>query len=279
MIDIVTVVFKDELPVLKVQAQSIDLFCREMDLGQIYVIVNDTELLEIDISWWGQFSDRVIIINRSLWNISYADNGWLTQQLLKMLGSTNSNNEWTMILDAKTILVQSVDLKRIFNSNQLTWGYFPIAPVFERAKKIVSDLFKIDQINVAGPSGVPFFFHNTTVREMIKEVEKITGRSFVKWFQEQGMVTEFILYSGYIQYRDGTLDKMYIKNSTLRYSCCNIAHYEVDEFDEKYLTMLNDQNLTVSIHRSAWNQLGDIQKATYRNLLNLKGITRSKDLL
>ena len=281
MIDIVTVVFREELPILKLQAESINLNCRVMCLNKIYVVINDDDLdaSEIDISWWGRFSDRVVVIHRRAWNIDYADNGWLTQQLLKILASAQSNSTWTMVLDAKTIVVQPVELDRIFNDDgQLTWGYFPVFPVFEPARQRVSQLFGIEQTDVAGPAGIPFFFHTKTVCDMIQEVETRTQQSFAEWFQQQGMVTEFILYSGYVQYRDGSLDKMYTRNVANNYSPCNVCHSEVVSFDRKFLEMQQPNTLTVSVHRHAWTQLSELQKDAYRKLLWISGITGAGDL-
>jgi len=281
MIDIVTVVFREELPVLKVQAESVDLYCQDIGIQTIYVVVNDDQSIvqEIDPAWWGSLSSHVKIIHRQEFGCEFVDNGWLTQQLCKLLASAkNSQARWSMVLDAKTILVQPVDQNRLFDKQyRLTWGYFPIFPVFAPAQKIVSELFGIKLVNVAGPAGVPFFFENNTVREMIAEVEQRTQQPFAKWFQETGMVTEFILYSGYIQYRDGTLNLMFT-NGAQGYSLCNVCHSEVDNFDRKYLEMQEDNNLTVSIHRGAWNQLSSIQKKAYLNLLTIRGLTCAKEL-
>ena len=277
MIDIITVVFREELSILKLQAESIELYCQDINLGSIYVIVND-DMLDIDPKWWGSFSDRVRIIPRSAWPVQYVENGWLTQQLLKLLGAANSTNTWTMVLDAKTILVQPIDLTRIFDaSDRLTWGYFKIFPVFEPAKNIVSKLFNIELKNVAGPGGVPFFFHNGTVRSMIKDIELRTNQVFADWFQQQGMVTEFILYSGYLEYRDTTLDVMYTCNAEY-YKVCNVCHNETEIFNLKFIDMMHPNTLTVSVHRGAWKELSEIQRKAYRDYLIMHGISRAKDL-
>ena len=281
MIDIVTVVFRDELPVLKLQAESISLYCNHMCLHTIYVVINDdtVDASEIDFSWWGRYSDRVVVIHRRAWNIEYVENGWLTQQLLKLLAAEQSKSEWSMILDAKTIIVQPVELDRLFNDNgQLTWGHFPVFSVFERARQIVSELFQINLTNVAGPAGIPFFFHNQTVRDMIQEVAQRTGQPFGRWFQDAGMVTEFILYSGYVQYRDGTLDKMYTTTFNQPYQLCNICHNETGIFDQKFLDMLDENNLTVSIHRGAWQHLTESQRNKYKDLLVNRGIIGALEL-
>lgn len=282
MIDIVTVVFRDELPVLKLQAESIALYCNHMCLHTIYVVINDDTMSadDIDVNWWGRHSNRVQIIHRNTWGISYAENGWLTQQLLKLLASQRSESEWSMILDAKTIIVQPVELDILFDDDgKLTWGYMPVMSVFEPAKKIVSDLFQINLTDVAGPAGIPFFFHTQTVNELIQEVETRTGQEFSKWFQDAGMVTEFILYSGYVQYRSGSLDSMYVNGVKNSYRPCNVCHSEVGIFDQKYQEMSNSNILTVSIHRNAWSRLTEIQKKAYRGLLLANGISRAEELV
>ena len=283
MIDIVTVVFREELPILKVQAQSVDLYCQDIGIQTIYVVVNDDQSIvqEIDPAWWGSLSSHVKIIHRQEFGCEFVADGWLTQQLLKILCAALSQNQYTMILDAKTILVKPLELNYLFDlQGRQIWGYTPIQPVFKPAGLLVSKLFDIDIAHVAGPSGVPFLFHGNTVREMVSMVTKITNQSFPAWFQQMGMITEFILYTGYILYRDGTLDRVYSKNYPIK--CIpgvNICHSETDQFDKKILTMLQDNILTVGIHRNCWNKLTSNQQALYVTILQSRGITQAKSIL
>ena len=283
MIDIVTVVFREELPILQLQAESIELYCQNMMLGNIVVVINDESMSkdDIDPAWYGNMAERVQIVHRQELADQWANDGWLTQQLCKLLASASIKlSTWTMVLDAKTILIEPVNHNRLFDHlGRLTWGYSSIAPVFEPSRKIVGELFEINLQHIAGPSGVPFFFNNSIVRSMIKEVETRTHTPFAKWFQEVGMVTEFILYSGYLQYVDGSLDKQYSKPTSTSYSVCNICHSEVQSFDRKFLEMLMPDTLTVGIHRNAWSQLNPEQKKKYQDLLISKEITRAKELV
>jgi hypothetical protein len=113
---------------------------------------------------------------------------------------------------------------------------------------------------------------------MIQEVERRTGTDFVRWFQETGMVTEFILYSGYVQYCDGTLDQQYTNTFSNRYFVCNICHSEVDSFERKFAEMLGNV-YTVSIHRKAWMQITEEQRKRYRMLLQQKQLTPNAILI
>lgn len=271
MIDIVTVAFRDELPVLRAQAQSLDLYAQDLGIRSIYVIVNDEPYVAgmIDPAWWGSLRHCVRVIHRDAFSCEFSNNGWLSQQAIKILGAATSYNTWSMVLDAKTILVKPLLLDTILHNNKMQTGSFEIYSVFERSKEITADLFDIDFDTQLGPGGVPFFFHNHTVREMIADVEHRTGQSFPAWFQQQGMLTEFILYSGYLHYRDCGFDKLYGSNAIG--GVVNICHSEVGIFDSKSQQFNNAT--TVSIHRRAWSALSNQQQTNYKNFLQSRGIT------
>ena len=274
MIDIVTIAFEEELTVLQVQAQSIDLYCQDLGIQSIYVVVNDTQAVadQINPAWWGSFQDRVRIIQRDTFSIEFVEDGWISQQVLKILASAVSFNEWAMVVDAKTLFVQPINRNDIITAdNKLTWGYAPIQEVFASAGKIVSELFEIDLKHVAMPMGVPFMFHTRTLREMISKVEQRTNQSFPIWFQQQVEATEFILYTGFVQSKYG-LDQMYL--NTKRFPVCNICHSEVDSFERKFAEMLGNV-YTVSIHRKAWMQITEEQRKRYCMLLQQKQLTKA----
>ena len=268
MTDIISVVFREELSVLKLQAKSIELYCQDLDIGNIIVVVNDDhlDLSELDRSWWGRFSDRVVFVHRKTWNIDYAENGWLTQQLLKMLATGVGTSEWSIVLDAKTIFVRPV--KNL--AEKPVVGRLPIVSVFSVSQQRVSDLFKIELLDQLGPGGVPFIFNNQLVQDLISDVEKLTGCSFGQWFQDQGMITEFILYSGYVLYKFGSYDTIYNTKDLRDITTCNLCHSEVASFDRKFAEMQTTD--TVSIHRRAWSQLSAEQQLKYTDFLSSRGI-------
>lgn len=273
MIDLCTVVFRDEIPTLKFQAQSIDLYCQKLNVRNIYVVLNDDESVidQIDSSWWGSLAHRVLVVPRTAFSTPWVENGWLSQQLFKMLAASISYNDFTMILDAKTIFVRDVDPATLVNEQgQSTVGQLDIYPVFEPARQIVNQLFNIDCKKQQGPGGVPFLFHNDTVRSMIVEVTNRTQQRFPRWFQNQGMLTEFILYSGYVQHRYGSLDAAVSQNRMG--TVVNVSHNEIEQWDQKLKHMASPDTLTVSVHRNAWSKLSVEQQQQYRHLLINQGI-------
>lgn len=277
--DIVTVVFREELEVLKLQAQSIELYCQDLDIGEITVVVNDPDLdiVEVDFDWWGTLKDRVKVVQRSALNIQYIDNGWVTQQALKLIASTMGKSSHSMILDAKTLFVKPVSLNDIFDQQGLlTLGQLNIYPVFEPSRQITEKLFDIVVDKQLGPGGVPFVVDNDQVRYMIQWIEATTGQNFLSWFQEQGMLTEFILYSGWIIRVNGSLDTIANQQNTFG-TICNICHSEVGIFDSKFQDM--QLATTVSIHRRAWFQLTVEKQQQYQDFLINRNISQAKDLI
>jgi hypothetical protein len=117
MIDIATVVFRDELPTLKLQAQSIERYCRNIGIRNIYVIVNDDDdtIHQIDAGWWGAAANHVLVVPRSAFSTLFVEDGWVSQQALKLLAASMSYNTWTMVLDAKTIFVKELELKDLID--------------------------------------------------------------------------------------------------------------------------------------------------------------------
>jgi len=278
MMDLATVVFRDELSVLKMQAQSIELYCQDIGIQNIYVIVNDNQAIadQIDTQWWGTLANQVTVIPRSAFGTQFVENGWVSQQVLKLLAASMSYNAWTMALDAKTIFVRSVDLADLIaQDGRACVGTMDIFPVFEPARLRINQTYNIDLQQQLNPGGVPFLFHNDIVRSMISETTFLVKKSFPLWFQEQGIVTEFMLYAGYLQYKFKGFGSYYSQGTV---AACNLCHGEAKNFDGKFWRMNHPGTQTVSIHRNAWTQLTDGQKKQYQDLLISRGITTACDL-
>lgn len=280
MIDIISVVFREELPILQTQAQSIDLYCQNIGIKNIYVLVNDEDALvnEIDVAWWGSLQNRVRVLPRSVFSCEFDDNGWLSQQLTKLLATTISYNTWAMVLDAKTVFVKHLDLAQMFTpAGALNCGWGPMIPVFRPAQDIANRLFCVDNQASLLPSGVPFFFNTNEVRKMISHVTEITGESFPQWFQAQGMLTEFVLYSTWIRRQYGDANTLYSGQAMPWLSPVNICHSETGRFDQ-ILDTVDQNTLTLSVHRNAWIALTDQQRQRFRNILLERRLTSAENL-
>jgi hypothetical protein len=277
MTNLITVVFDEELPILKTQAQSIDLYMDNDVVDQILIVVNDQDHVasKIESTWWGKFQDRVCVIPKKNFCTQFHSHGWYSQQLLKLLAAASCYNPWSLILDAKTLFVKPITKSMLFDKDlrACVGRSLPIAPVFVPAQTKTQNLFGIELPDVLSPAGVPFFFHNNTVRDLISTVENMTNQSFAEWFTQNTDLTEFILYSGFVTYKFKNFDTLY-NQITASLRCMNVAHFEINVFEEKWQEIKNNpQFTTVSVHRHAWSQLTPQQQQNYRDFLSSKGLT------
>jgi hypothetical protein len=275
MLELITVVFAPELPLLKIQAQSIIKYINNVD--SITVIINDDDDVcnNIDTAWWGIYQDRVKIIPKSKWNYTSCINGWEEQQLLKLLAASESNSKWSMVLDAKTWFVQTFDSNNFFDHHgRPKTGSITVFPVFESSQRFIEQYYNISMPKVLGPAGVPFMFHTNTVYELINNID-----NFIDFFQTEvrypHLITEFHLYSGYILSKFGNYDQLYHMNSY--YDVLNIADWEANEFD-KLLSWAktNSKLLTTSIHRRTYKLLSHEQIAQWVDFLSTKNLIQNK---
>lgn len=257
MIDLITIVFKDEIEYLRTQAESVSLYVPTVN--NIYVIVNDDDYVcdLIDPAWWAQHQSKVHIIPYSKWGYTTWVLGWENQQLLKLLAASEANSEWSMCLDAKTWFIQELDYSKQFDSQgRANVGFQRTVPVFQSSKEFVEQYYCVDMPEVLGPSGVPFMFHTATVASMVNEFE-----DFINFFQTNvrypHCITEFYLYSAYVLKQYSHYEELY--NKTQYYGCCNIADFDVPTFDEHFKRMHDPRMLTVSIHRRAYPLLSSEQ--------------------
>lgn len=279
MIDICTVVFEEELPILRVQAESVGMFCQNIGVRNIYVVLNDVETLseKIDPSWWGPLASSVLIVPRTAFSTQWVDNGWVSQQLWKMLAASISYNHFTMVLDAKTILTKPMTVNKLFDEQgRMMAGRTSIPEVFSKSRAIVEELFEIEMSEQLGPGGVPYFFHNDTVRAMISDITFKTRESFPTWFQRQGILTEFLLYSGYVQWKYQSLDSLY--NSKIGVFPKNLCHSDLDKVETRLNEFKLEETTSVGVHRNAWKQLTPEQKTQFRMTLIDSGIFTAWDI-
>jgi hypothetical protein len=274
MIDLITVVFRDELPLLQIQARSIERYVS--GINTITVVVNDSaDVAElIDTAWWGKYQHCVQVTIR---NFESRVTGWESQQLCKLLSASCCNSDWSMVLDAKTWFVKLLDTADLFDQQgRPCSGLSGISPHFEPSRQFVERYYDICMPQVIGPGGVPFVFHTKTVQSMIDNIE-----NFVDFFQTHlrypDLVTEFHLYSGHVIKQHGSLDCLYNTRSVLR--VVNIDHSQLTEFDNLLTSMQSSTVLTASVHRRLYSQMTAQQLLAWKDFLIVKELLQSSDLI
>ena len=268
MIDIVVVVYKPEIDLLKIQAKSIEQYFPDSLLNQILVTVNDDAavLNLIDVSWWGKYRNKVKLFHKYDFSTHADENtGWESQQLYKILTSANSKCGTTCVLDAKTWFIKPVLAEHVFNEkNKINVALMPLFDRFKSSAAFLTKLFDIEFRHIIGPGGVPFFFRNDTLRDMINYINEPFDIFFCKNVKCPHEITEFTLYSSFILAQNKFYD---IYSGKQTYNVINIAHFEVDQFDDLLKKMQHPSVLTVSIHLSLYTKISDQQFLNWSNFL------------
>jgi hypothetical protein len=267
MIDLITVVFGPELPLLKIQARSIDQYLDPSDVTSIIIVVNDQDFVtdQIDTAWWGKFQSLVQVKPYSVWQYQCRVNGWENQQLCKLLAASEAESEWSMVLDAKTWFVKPFQASNVFSQDRRACtGRSDINPHFESARQFVEKLYNICMTDVVGPGGVPFLFHTYTVHGLVH-----SQPDFPDFFQTHvrypDLVSEFYLYSGWVIAQYGSLSELYAQEQ--RILPVNLDHSEWGQAEEILTQMCQKDTQTASIHTRAYPKLMPKHIAAWKDFL------------
>lgn len=273
MIDFITVVFRPELFYLQIQAQSIERYIDTDKIGTIFVIVNDQESVcsLVDTAWWGINQDKVKIIWAASFGSTHFINGWESQQYYKLATANIADSEWSMCLDAKTWFISTLDFGLLFDDKKRV-RFKKYRNWFSQAEKTLNIFFETENKSIIAPAGVPFLFNTEQIHLLIKFIENkgITlHRFFTHFVRNPWSITEFTLYSAWIQYQK-IFGKLY--NTNQYYNVTNIAGHEAKDFDYKLDQMRAEETLTASIHRVAYPKLTNQQLEIWVDFLRSKNL-------
>lgn len=274
MLDLITVVFRDDVPLLKIQAKSIINNFSPDDVNTITIVVNDDASVVdlIDPSWWGKYQDCVKIQQRTF---ESRVNGWESQQLCKLLAAATADSAWSIVLDAKTWFVKKFNYNDIFDKlGKPGVGLSTVFEVFKSSQQFIESYYNISMPNVVGPQGVPFIFHTETAKELVNSED-----DFVDFFQTNvrypNLITEFHLYSGFVIKKYQNINALY--NLDLKFNVINVDKCEVDKFDEALGHMYHPSILTASIHRKVYSQLSTKQLQNWKKFLTVKELLQTSE--
>lgn len=274
MIDLITVVFEKEIPLIEIQARSIELYIDTDIIRNIYVVVNDDDHI-IDLinpAWWGIHSHKVQIIPRSKYGVDPTLIGWDSQQMYKLFAAESAESSWSMCLDAKTWFVQKLQWDKLFDTDgRVRFGNMYVNPVFKSAQVFLEELYNIRMTQIVGPGGVPFMFHTETVKSMFKELDTPFLEFFSTHVRLPANITEFMLYSAYVTHKHGNYSSLY--SGSTYYGVQNIADFQIDKFDRMIMRMNYSQTLTASIHLRVYPLLTDQQFDDWCDFLVEKNLT------
>lgn len=210
-LDFVTVVYRPEVLLLKLQARSMRLFLRDDRIGSIHILVNEEDpkptiaKLESEvIGEYGHFGSRVrIVAANELQDGSLSVNGWRKQQTLKLLVARQVESASYVTLDAKNHFIKNSSVSSFLDNEGRMKTFHArqrgsLMQYFINAAKYF-DLDPEKYLDEAMPATTPFVLSTSIVRNMMSFIEAKEGVPFETFFHSPHRnVTEFFLYFAYM---------------------------------------------------------------------------------
>jgi hypothetical protein len=220
---LVTVSCIRDLSLLDLQAQSLDRYLE--DNASIILIVNELD----PEKWQTQFDKKIKdLYKRHRLQIYYVNdfdadlsvdfgneavNGWLRQQVLKILISKKIATDAYFVLDSQNFLVKKwsfksklKDKKLPYQSSSLTWA----RESYENYCGILGISAEIPDRTMS--LSTPMFFNTDLIKKLI-DLKK-DSRNFTKWFFEfSSSKSEFALYYAWLKFNGG-LENYYYESHT-----------------------------------------------------------------
>lgn len=278
-IDFLTVVYEPEVDFLINQGASFDLRVKDENIGTIFIMVNDeNESIkdQIQTQWYKKHADKVKILTRS--DINYTpgpqEGGWHTQQMVKLLGTAKSDNEWVIVVDSKTWFARDFDINEFFVDNKAKCNLQVCNEWFKPGTEKFGKLLGIETSSCIWPNGVPHFMKPDVTRNMLRHVSEIVNQDFQTFFEannkSRDMITEFICYDVYCQF-SGDYDRHYVNNQTVT-NVKNLADWQLEFFDQWVSRLVIDKPLTVSIKGEAFKLMTLEQRDRWNQYLSTIGL-------
>lgn len=273
-IDFLTVVYKPEIDLLINQGASFDLRVKSENVDNIFIIINDDDINlvdSIDPTWYKKHSSKVKILTRQ--DINYIpgeqEQGWHTQQMVKLLGVAQSNNDWVMVFDSKTWFARDFHIEKMFDGNRSKCGLIPWNDWFKVGGQKYAKLLGVETQCGIWPNGVPHIMKPAVTRNMMQYTSELVKKPFQQFFEENNkdrdMITEFICYDVYCQW-SGDYEKHYV-DGNFNVNVKNLADHEIENFEIWLQSLIKERPLTVSIKSAAFPLMSEQQLTKWHHYL------------
>lgn len=210
----VTVTYRAEDALLRLQARSLVQFAADGLIAKIIVIDNGTpELrggrLRSLMRAYGPLADLVEIVRApQLASDLGGLSGWHAQQVLKLAIARRAPTPWYVLLDAKNHAIRPLSLEDFLAPDGRARGGFhdyakhPLHPTL--LKTLAHFELPESAASWYPPTATPFVMHTQTALDIMDSLGEELRTEFA-----HGTFTEFFLYSAWILKRDGDWDSVY----------------------------------------------------------------------
>ena len=206
----VTVAYRDDHGLLRLQAQSMAMYLAREFVAEIVVIENPrpgqpTDWRDLLLQDYGSLAPKVRFVRaRELADIPGKVSGWFSQQILKLMASRIVTTDHYVVLDGKNHLVYPLARNFFETPSGLLRSYLMSYEAHPMKEYLINTLeyFGLDPRHHVGafmPTTTPFALPTGLVRELVQHVETREQRRFPDAFLYDGYKrSEFFLLCAYI---------------------------------------------------------------------------------
>ena len=205
---LVTIVFRDEVGFLRLQARSLAMYLHRKMFREIIVIANEPPAMPDDwhervMRAYADFGCRVRILTVSDLTDVPLRSGWFSQQVLKLLVAKLVKTEFYLLLDAKNHLTHPFKPDHLegdgkprmfthsYRAHTLRRYLYPTLEYFGLSK---------DHADRFNATITPFAIHSQTCRDLLRFVEQKEQQRFEDVFMKhRPQMTEFFMYGSYLR--------------------------------------------------------------------------------
>ena len=219
-IDIVTVLFRDETTLMKLQAKSIARFVENKNIGRIFIIVNEMApeftyaALNNDVlpAYGNLISHVEILPFHRLMRPHVAADGFRVGQALRLLASRVVSSDAYLILDPKVHFVRPVEYSSLVESKSNKLRSYKMRRLTSGVTEYEAALayFGATTPEFFLPLRTPFLFKTSFVRQMLDEIETREGAHFDDFFvADSRNMQDLALYQAWMLAKIGSFEQNY----------------------------------------------------------------------
>jgi len=211
-----------------------------------------------------------------------SDDGWVVQQILKLMAARLVETPYYLLLDSKNHFVNPITVSDFFRDGRPTVF---IADHSARSDAVMQDYFRStflyfaldpdEHLRHSARPITPFPIRTDVARALLSDIEAREGRSFPEAFFRRRL-SEFFLYTAYIVHRWGSLEAIHAHDPRLGTRIITLWGRELavnqDYFDSCMDDRRLDQALTFAIHKTARPCLSPAQRIRIAHMWQDRGI-------
>ena len=278
-IDIVTVSFRGELHLLKLQARSFRVNLSPDDVGDILIIINDDDIegfvehfeREVAPEYGAHFASRLKLIAHSvIMDAALERPGWRTQQTLKLMAARYVRSPYYLLLDTKNHFIKKTKVADFFSITGQPLTYeSPVGGTLEKYFHPSLAFFDVDaapHLATAMPAVTPYVIETQLALKLLSAVEMKSGVDFPTFFHRKNrLVTEFFLYFAFLA-AEPERRARYETAEPRAVTLFGIWPETEDKFRWAMSQLLRPSICMFGLHRNRWGKLTESQRTQIASL-------------